>query len=76
MLLVDVSIVYKHKIYYLHYILKFLHEKFKYAYGITIQPFWRGFWWYRTLVRLWESDSPLLIWVALIKVVEDSNVFV
>jgi len=20
---------------------------------------WRGFWWYRTLVRLWESDSSL-----------------
>jgi len=42
----------------------------------NILHIWRGFWWHRTLVRLWESDSSLLIWVVLIKVVEDSNVFV
>jgi len=28
------------------------------------------------LVRLWKSDSSVLIWVALKKAVEDSNVFV
>jgi len=28
---------------------------------------WKGFWWYRTLVKVWKLDSSVLSWVALKK---------
>jgi len=36
----------------------------------------KGFWWYRTLEKLRQSDSSLLIRVALTKAVKETNVFV
>jgi len=35
---------------------------------------WEGFWWYRTSVKFWKSDSPLLTFALKKAILIDSNV--